>query len=300
MPARALTYPLGRPVAATTQVRRLRPLPPGAVPQVAIGDHIRPEQPLAEIPASPQGGHGVMLAGLAGRVVEITPGQHITLEGIATLVHGVAGVGGPVVGPLVALPRGESLAVVPIPRGAIILYPLQVPLTLLQRAAAGGALGIIAASASAREFESFIRADVTAVFDGLTTSNSFPPFTVMLSEGFGNLPMQPQIYQALAQRVNDTVLLTGTTHPRRNIRAEVLLPQPLGTPALPMPLDSTITQGAWVTVTSGQLRGARGEVTYLFARPQSFEQSMLFPCATVRLEDGNSVVIPLHTLDRIG
>lgn len=300
MPTRALTYPLGRPIVSTTLVRRVRPLPPGAISQVAMGEQVRPEQPIAETPAQQPGGRGTVLAGLAGRVVEIIPGQHITLEGVATLAHGIAGVGGAVVGPLVTLPRGESLAVVPIPRGAIILFPLQVPMTLLQRAAAGGAIGIVAASASARELESFIRADVTAVFDGLTAASSFPPFTVMLSEGFGNLPMQPQTYQTLSQRVNDTVLLTGTTNPRRNIRAEVLLPQPLGTPTLPVPFDSAITPGAWVAVTSGQFRGARGEVAYLFSRPQSIERGMLFPCANVRLEDGSTVAIPLHTLDRIG
>lgn len=300
MPTRALNYPLGRPIISTTLVRRVRLLPPGAVPQVAAGEQVRPEQSIAELPVQQGGGRNTLLAGLAGRVVEITPGKHITLEGVATLAYGVAGVGGPVVGPLVMLPRGESLAVVPIPRGAIILYPLQAPMTLLQRAAAGGAIGMIAASASARELESFIRADVTAVFDGLTTTNSYPPFTVMLTEGFGNLPMQPQLYQTLSQRVNDTVLLTGATNPRRNLRPEVLLPQPLGTPTVPVPLDSTIMPGAWVTVTSGQLRGARGEVAYLYTRPQSIEQGMLSPCANVRLEDGSNAVVPLHTLDRIG
>jgi hypothetical protein len=299
MPARALTYPLGRPIVATTLVRRLRPLPPGAVPQVAVGEQVRPEQPIAEILAQP-GSQSALLAGLAGRVVEIAPGRHIALEGVATLAQGIVGVGGPVVGPLATLPRGESLAVVPIPRGAIVLFPLQAPLTLLQRALAGGAIGVIAASASAREFEAFIRTDVTAELDGLATTNSFPAFTVMLTEGFGNLAMQPQLYQTLSQRVNDTVLLTGTTNPRRNVRAEVLLPQPLGTPTVPMPLDSAIVPGAWVTVASGQLRGARGQVAYLFSRPQSIEQGMLFPCANVRLEDGSSVVVPLHTLDRIG
>src|SRR4051812_47643984 len=143
MPARTLTYPLGRPIVATTLVRRLRPLLPGALPQVAMGEQVRPEQPIAEIPA-PQGSHSVLLAGLAGRVVEIMPGRHIALEGVATLAQGIVGVGGPVVGPLAMLPRGESLAVVPIPRGAILLFPLQAPLTLLQRAVAGGAIGVIA------------------------------------------------------------------------------------------------------------------------------------------------------------
>lgn len=300
MLTRAMSYPLGRPIISTALVRRARPLPPGAIPQVALGEQVRPEQPIAELPAQQQGGPSTMLAGLAGRVVELMPGQHIVLEGVATVAHGVAGVGGPVVGPLVTLPRGESLAVMPIPRGAIILFPMQVPMTLLQRAAAGGAVGIIAASASARELESFIRADVTAVFDGLTTASSFPPFTVMLTEGFGNVSMQPQTYQALSHRLNDIVLLSGTTIPRRNIRAEVLLPQPLGTPTLSVPLDSAMTPGAWVAITAGQFRGARGEIVYLYTHPQGVEQGMLFPCANVRLEDGSNVVVPLHTLDRIG
>ncbi len=300
MQTRAMSYPLGRPIVSKTLVRRARPLPPGAVAQVALGEQVRPEQPIAEVPAQQQAGPSAVLAGLAGRVVEIMPGQHIMLEGVATVAQGIAGVGGPVAGPLAMLPRGESLAVVPIPRGAIILFPMQVPMTLLQRAATGGALGIIAASATARDLESFIRADVTAVFDGLTMGSSFPPLTVMLTEGFGNIAMQPQTYQALSHRINDIVLLTGTTNPRRNVRAEVLLPQPLGTPALSVPLDSAITPGAWVTITAGQLRGARGEIAYLYTRPQSVEQGMLFPSANVRLEDGNSVVVPLHTLDRIG
>lgn len=299
MPTRTLTYPLGRPVVPATLIRRQRPLLPGAAPLVAMGEQVRPEQPIAEVPAQQQGGR-VVLAGLAGRVVEIAPRQHITLEGVATLVHGIVGVGASVIGPLVMLPRGESLAVVSIPRGGIILFPQQAPLTLLQRAAAGGALGIIAASISARELEAFIRADLTAALDGLTTPSSFPPFTVVLSEGLGNLPMQPQIYHVLSQRINDTVLLTGTTNPRRNVRPEVLLPQPIGTPAHAVPLDSAITRGARVVVASGEYRGMRGEVVHLFARPQTIEQSMLFPCASVRLEDGSSVSIPLHTLDRIG
>ncbi len=294
----ALDFPLGRPVAPAVSVRRRRALPPGATPFVQLYEQAHPDQALGELRSA--GSVAQTRAGMAGRVVEVKPGHSVTIEGVATLIQGVVGLGPSVVGPLCFLPRGESLAVVPIPRGGIIVYPLRASLTLLQRAANGGAVGVIASSASALELEAFARADLSAIFDGLTPPIARQPLTVLLTEGFGDQAMDPAVFQLFAQRANDLALLTGLTQPRINLRPEVLLPLPLGTPPQPTPMENTLTLGATVGVIAGPQRGARGLLVHLFAYPQVGPASLWSRSALVRLENGATQIVPLSALDRIG
>lgn len=292
----SLEYALGRLVVPVTRLRRQRVLPAGAPALVRVGERVRADQPLA-------GGGTSPLAGLSGSIVAVAPGQSITIEGIVSVLSGVIGIGGSVVGPLVTLPRGESLAMVHIPRGAVILYPQQAPLMLLQRAAAGGAAGVIAASASALEMEAFARMDLTALLDGLVSDAPAPALTVLLTEGFGSLAMNPLAYDLLVRHLREHILLTGTTDPRRAVRPEALLSLDISAEAPPMsmtPQDGALVVGARVNVALGPLRGARGEVLYIFTRQQMTESGVLAPSATVRFEDGSIRVLPLHALDRIG
>ncbi|HLY29393.1 MAG TPA: hypothetical protein VKQ36_00065 [Ktedonobacterales bacterium] len=294
----SLDYPLGRPVAPAITVRRRRMLPPGATPFIQISEQAHPDQVIAE----QRGPNGVSQtrAGLAGRVVEVKPGHSVTIEGVATLIQGIVGVGGSVVGPLCFLPRGESLAVVPIPRGGVIVYPQRASLTLLQRAASGGAVGVIAGSASALELEAFARTDLSSIFDGLTPPQGRQSLTVMLTEGFGDQTMDAAMFQLFTQRANDVVMLTGLTQPRINVRPEVLLPLPIGTAPMPTPMESALSVGARVSVTGSPQRGARGTITYLFEYPQVSQANIWAQCALVRLDDGATQTIPLSALDRLG
>src|SRR5262249_57288177 len=125
----ALDFPLGWPILPATLVRRRRALPAGSPPLVNVGDQVRPEQPIAEY-ALANGGRRALPAGLGGRVVEAAAGQHVTVEGVATVMHGIVGLGGPTAGTLVVFPRGESPAVVPIVPGSVVIFPHQLSLTL--------------------------------------------------------------------------------------------------------------------------------------------------------------------------
>jgi len=298
MTARSLNYPLGRSLIPSLLLRRRRAIPVGAQLYVQPNDQVRPDSVIAE--AQDAGVVTRVLAGLAGRVVEAQPGQGVTIEGTATLMQGVVGLGGPVAGPLAFLSHGESLAVVPIPRGAIIVYPQRAPLTLFQRAAAGGAVGVIASSASALELEAFARADLTLFFDGLTPTFTQFPLTVLLTEGLGDTPMDAGVFQMLLQRANDVALLTGHTQPRRNQRPELLLPLPLGAPTVRTPLDNSLTVGAYVAVVAGPQRGVRGQLLYLFGHQQPGPAGLWAQSALIRLDSGATLTQPLSALDRIG
>src|SRR5260221_14669690 len=156
MVAAALEFPLGRPYVPAATLRRLRTFPPGATPLGSVGAQVRSDQPIAEL-AGAGGAPLPVLAGMAGVVVGVAVGHGVAIEGTAAVLQGVVGIGGQVAGPLAMLARGESLAVVAIPRGATILFPQQVPLMLLQPAAAAGAGGVIGPFAFLREVEACAR-----------------------------------------------------------------------------------------------------------------------------------------------
>lgn len=299
MATKSLDFPLGRPLAPAVLVRRQRPLTSGAAPLVGLGESVAADQRIADLPDG-AGGFRPLLAGLAGRIVEVTPGQQVTIEGVAAVIQGLLGLGGTAAGPLVMLPRGESLAVVPIPAGGIILFPQSAPLMLMQRAIAGGALGIIAGSAAPRELEALARTDLSAVYDGLAPQPSGFPLALVLTEGLGAQPMNAGTYSALAQRLGDTVLVSGVTDPRRNVRPEAALSLPRETATVATPLPSDLQAGAPVRVAAGARRGASGEIVHVFAHRRFDSAGTLAPSAVVRLDDGTTQTLPLHTLDRVG
>ncbi|HEX6819016.1 MAG TPA: hypothetical protein VF120_11630 [Ktedonobacterales bacterium] len=295
-----LDFPLGRPVIPAATVRRWRLLGPQDRPLVSAGMQVRADQSIAERGGGDEGGETTtkVLAGLDARVVEVTS-VSIQLEGVASVFTGVVGLGGSAAGPLTFLTRGESAAVVPIAPGGIIVYPQPLPLTLLQRAAAGGAAGIVAGSMSALELEGFARADLTAALDGLVPGLERFPFPLMLTEGVGSAPMDPGVLQLLTRRVGQVALLSGRTLLRANLRPELLLPLPMGAQVAPLPADSTLVPRAQVRISSGAMRGRRGELVHLFAQQQRDMQGLLVAAAQVRLDDGRLVVVALAALDRI-
>jgi hypothetical protein len=294
----SLTYPYGRPIVTSLAVRRERALPAGATPLVAVGEHVRPDTVLAEQRLN-QGVSGV-IAGIMGHVTTTVVGQSVTVEGVATLMHGVVGVGGPTAGALYTIPRGESLAVAYIPHGCVLLHPTRAPLMLLQRALAAGAAGVIAASMTALELEAFARADLMTLLEGLAPPTAPQPLTVILTEGVGDATMDSTFWHMLTRRSGDVVLLNGQTLPHRAIRPEILLSLPAGSAPLSPPLPSSIVAGSVARIWSGSARGARGRITHLFAHEGESDAGQWEPRAQLTLADGASVIAPLHQLDVIG
>ncbi|HEY7779578.1 MAG TPA: hypothetical protein VIC85_05155 [Ktedonobacterales bacterium] len=294
-----MDYPLGWPIIPAALVRRQYGLTGGATATVGVGDQVRADQVVAERPG-PNGERVPILSGIAGRVSQLAPGRSLTVEGPATVVQGLVGLGGVTAGPLHFLPRGESLAVVPLPPGVIIVFPGRLPLTLLQRAAAGQVAGIIAGSVAARELEAFTRTDMTAALDGLVPDLARLPLTLVFTEGIGSFAMDLVVFQMLAQRAGEVALLNGATNPHRNARPELLLPLPPGTKTVSPPLDDTIALGARIRMIAGPKRGARGEVVHLFEHQQHVDPGLLVAAARVRLEDGSGAVVPVGFLERVG
>jgi hypothetical protein len=290
-----LDYPLGRPLLPAAQLTRRRPTPPGLAPLVQPGDRVRADQVIAETPDRAQ----VTLAGISGRVRDVIAGREISIQGPVMFISGILGLGGVAVGPLAFLPRGESIAMVPIPSGAILVYPQRIPLTLLQRAISGGVAGIITASVSGLELEAISRLDLTALYDGLTPEGDRFPIPVVLTEGLGERVMDAITLRILTQRAGEYAMIAGMTDPRRNVRPEILLSLPPDSPVMPLPADAALIVGARVRVVAGEYRDAHGQIIHIFPHRQRDQLGLLSESARVRMENGLICVTPLHTLERL-
>lgn len=241
-------------------------------------------QPVAE------GGGRRMLAGLDGRIESVSE-THVVIEGNVAMLSGLAGLGGSAVGPVTFLPRGESPAVATLVPGSVLVYPHRVPPALLQRAVMGNVAAIIAASAGAVELESFARVALPAVLAGATSPAT--DLVVVLTDGFGDTTMNPQLLRALAACDGQTVLVNGTTQLAHNVRPETLLPPLRHAGAAP---GGDLTPGARVRVIAGAQRGAEGTVVRIHAQPQPCESGLTLPAATVRLDSGQARTVPIAVL----
>ena len=193
-----------------------------------------------------------------------------------------------------------SPAVALIPRGSILVYPQRAPLTLLQRAVAHGAAGVIAASASALELEAFARADISAILEWRIPLPAPGPLVVMLTEGLGDAAMQMDMLSVLRRHEGEMALINGISHPRQNVRPEALISRPDTAMGEFVPPPVLLRTGAIVRIAAGVRRGARGIIRHIPAHAAVDATGLRTRCAALELDTGERVSLPLHLLDIIG
>lgn len=285
----ASNWPLRQ--ADTLECERVLPVGRGIV-RVAVDDPVEPEQVVAQGPNQPP-----VLAGLRGRVKRVIPERGVVIAGTATVVVGVAGVGQPVVGPLVFLP--PSGAINQMPSGAVAVITGELTRELLSAARAARAVGICAPSASPEVIELLTGTECTALIDGSMPPTNPPPLSVLLVHGFGRRPLRTELAQVLGSHTGQPALLQPAMHQTHGQPPQLVLPLPWQS-APRISFDDTIIPGALVWVLGGDFHGAAGRVARLLHAGQVLPSGIRARAARVRLENGTEVTLPLANLQRVG
>ncbi len=167
-------------------------------------------------------------AHISGTVAEILPGEGAIIESSAVLLEGVFGVGGERIGTLqmVAETPASILSgdqILPSMDGKILVGGAMVTSDALRRAAQLGVAGIIVGAIHDDDLSEFIGYDI-----GLPiTGQEDIPFTVILTEGFGQIPMAEQTFATLSQLHGMSASINGSTQLRAEaIRPEIIVPLP--------------------------------------------------------------------------
>ncbi len=263
----------------------------------------------------------IILAGLSGRVVEITPRGGVVIESRAAIIQGPIGAGNQVAGKLTfwnssynvqSFGAGSGISATgAVPPQAsstptILVVPGPLNFAMLRQAMNMGVAGVVASSISSRDLEGFLGTNLISLIsqvDAERASESLPPITLLFTEGLGTVAMPPPTVHLLSQYQGSMALLSGMTFIRKSIYPELVisLPEHEFRPdwQFTQP-DPMLRVGAQVRICSGNYEGATGEIRYLYIYKQTFASGIRARAARVRLDDDTTIVVPLFLLERIG
>jgi len=228
-------------------------------------------------------------AGMKGQIASVMPGRGVVISATGALVQGIWGNGGAAEGVLKIMVDSpekplRARAIDVSCQGTLIVGGRITGEEVLEQATEAKVRGIIVGSA---------RADLRPALEVL-------PIPVMLTEGFGTLPLSQPAYSLLQSSMGREAGLDAETRTRWDVkRPEMIVPwQPTASDASPQPEAIPLEEGVMVRIARGPHMGATGTVTHIPARPQVVESGARLPVAEVEV-DGDPVAVPLANLELI-
>jgi hypothetical protein len=272
-------------------------------PVTGVIEHISPVSGYVAIREEPMPLERV--AHISGRVSRIIEGAGAVIETRAALVQGIFGVGGERRGILRVGARGPDepldLTLAADARGAILVGGATADSQSLAAAARAGAAGLIVGGIADLDLRAFVGYDIGVA----VTGQEAVPFTLIMTEGFGRVPMARATFELLASLAGRSASIDGATQIRAGvIRPEVIVPlgdrevgaaPPRGAP------DSAgqLAVGAQVRLIREPYFGRLAVVTGLPAQPQQIETEARVRVAEVELEDGRKALVPRANIEMV-
>lgn len=227
-------------------------------------------------------------AGISGRIVNVMPRFGAVVEGNGALYQGIWGSGRESFGVLRVLARRpdeplEAGCIDVSARGAIIVGGSAITRQGLEAARATQVRGVI----------------VGAMSYGLVPLAQSLPFPVMLTEGFGNIPMATPLFEGMVAADGREVTLDGRYEPRWGRRLPELF-VPLSQPGEPLVALGPLREGERVRLVGDPLRGRVGRIVRLSAGRRTTESGLLLTGCEVELEAGGIIFVPYSNLEQLG
>jgi hypothetical protein len=225
---------------------------------------------------------------IPGRVVEIEPGEYVTVETGGVAVQIAWGHGGAVWGTVRVMDSEPSLTADPARlnidhRGAIVIIGAPLSEEFLKAAIDIRVKGLLASSMHARLVPLVVEAG----------------FPVGLTQGFGHLPMNTQLL-TLFNTYNGHEAAFDMPDPQnwREKRPEIIIPLSSHQNAPEArPSALVLKAGRKVRVLQNPYLGEIGTVTALSDSPHRLGSGLWMPGALVEMPSGETVYVPLTNLE---
>ncbi len=243
-----------------------------------------------------------------GRVVEVVQGQGVTVETECMLVQGIFGVGGEAWGELDVAADGpdqmlEPEHLKPDMKGKIILAGSFLSAKALKRAGELGIVGLVVGGIHDKDLRELLGYDLGVAITGTERVG----FTLVLTEGFGTIPMAGKTFALLSQFRGQQASISGATQIRAGvIRPEILISHPkdrdlekMGEIAPPGSEQTGIQVGDLARIIRDPLFGQIGKVVGLPTDLQEIPTESSVRVLEVSLPDGTVATIPRANVEII-
>ncbi|MCB0118016.1 MAG: hypothetical protein KDD72_03225 [Anaerolineales bacterium] len=229
-------------------------------------------------------------AGIPGTVTQIIGKHGVVIQTSGGLVQGVWGNGRIDAGLMVNLMEGPETVLVPERvdvslRGSIILGGMVKNVETLQALAELPARGLIASS----------------ILPSLLPKAREMRFPVLVTDGFGEIPMNSAAYKLLSTNSKREVALNAEIFDRYSgSRPEIFIPLPTSSEP-PMPNDvETFVPGLQVRLRRPPAMGKIGSIVSIKPGLTVLPSGLRAQAAEVKLENNETVIVPLVNLEVVG
>ncbi|NOT23184.1 MAG: hypothetical protein HOP22_10755 [Nitrospiraceae bacterium] len=245
-----------------------------------------------------------LLGYVDGRIVEVIPQQGVVVETNCSLVQGIFGIGGET--------RGEIVIAVPSPdealsprhftanmKGKVVVGGSFISSEALARAKEVGVAGVVIGGIHDKDLRALLGYDLGVAITGTEQVG----FTLILTEGFGEIPMAGKTFGLLSAHAGQQASISGATQIRAGvIRPEIIIPK-VGASSdhstAAAPQRDGIRIGDQVRIIRDPLFGKLGEVASLPPDLQKIPTESEVRVMGVRFADGSTAMIPRANIELI-
>ncbi len=240
---------------------------------------------------------------IEGRVVEVMEGEGCVVQAEAALVQGIFGLGGEVRGevtPLEVAPdvevRAQDLS--EVHAGQVVVGGAYFGIDALRRAAEVGVAAVVTGGFDYDDIATLLGHEVRVAITG----DEQLGLTLVVTEGFGHIPMTRRTWELLAGCAGRRASVNGSTQ----IRAGVIRPEVVVTWDVDVPQERVAPEEPAGISIGDTIRGIRvpffgriGEVVDLPVEPVVLETESQARVMRVQFTDGEVAVLPRANVETI-
>ncbi len=245
-----------------------------------------------------------------GVVKQVIPGEGVVVECDGAFIQGIFGVGGERQGQVAIVSASPSdpltdASLSEAHKGKIVVGGSNVSGAALRKASQLGVVGIVVGGVIDRELIDYLRAALNdPAFDiGVAITGQEPiPFTLVVTEGFGTIPMAARTFELLKSLEGKHAAINGATQIRAGvIRPEVIVPLPGASPIQTESAEDAgeLIIGTPIRVIREPYFGALGNVTALPPELVKVESETWVRVLEAKLQDGRQVTVPRANVEII-
>ena len=238
-----------------------------------------------------------------GVVAEVHPDQGVTVESTCSLVQGIFGIGGETSGELVMGVKAPDQPLLPEQlnqsmKGKVVVGGAFLSAATMTRAKELGIVGLVVGGIHDKDLRALLGYDLGVAITGTEQVG----FTLILTEGFGTIPMAPKTFALLSAHAGQKASISGATQIRAGvIRPEIIIPHsgPAAATKVAQAEREGIQLGDPVRVIRDPLFGKIGAVSGLPSELRAIPTESEVRVLEVRFPDGTTTVVPRANIEVI-